>query len=335
MESIDKLYKSTIIFRADGCTELGLGHIVRCSALAEAYEKNYNITFVSRTIPSSIKKDFEDRGWQCFHLKCEDDILTYLTRKSIVIQDHYNLGTQWQNRIRATGAKLVCIDDMMINGLEVDLLLNHNPYVSQEEYQGGNIKRFALGLDFALVRNEFKLLASEKLNKSNEKVIICLGGSDLYNITTSVVQCVLKALGEIDITVVVGQSYLHRDKLDSIAQTSPSVHLRQGINAKEMSNLFRSSSIAILSASGVLIEALSGKCRIIACYYAENQRKFHDHLDKDRVILSFGDNSKQFQENKLIACLHSDLRLNEERITEFRNKIARSNDKLTEIIKSL
>ncbi|MBT8297889.1 MAG: UDP-2,4-diacetamido-2,4,6-trideoxy-beta-L-altropyranose hydrolase [Maribacter sp.] len=328
--------KGRLVFRVDGGIQIGLGHLFRCFALAQLLRDNKKIIFCSIDLPASMKTSFETAGILCHPIKTEKDFFTLIHSKDIVVVDHYLLTTEWQIKVKGLANKLICIDDLNHIEYATDLIINHNPYVLSCEYVAGKNTKFALGFKYAMIRPVFKqLAASNNLKKTKGEVLICLGGSDNRNITKDIITTVTRIRSNIKLNVVVGQAYPFIEDLLKICRANPNIRLSQGIDSQEMSKLMSRCNVAIVSASGILIEALTAKCRIIGCYYANNQKNFHDNLLEENIILSFGDNSKEFQRDKLIRCLETEKKLNLSRIEEYRVEIAQSDGNLRNCINGL
>ena len=51
--------KPKVYIRADGSHDIGLGHLIRCIALAHMLKNDFDITFVCKEIPEKIKSDWK------------------------------------------------------------------------------------------------------------------------------------------------------------------------------------------------------------------------------------------------------------------------------------
>jgi UDP-2,4-diacetamido-2,4,6-trideoxy-beta-L-altropyranose hydrolase len=321
-----------ICIRADGSPEIGLGHLTRCIALAQILKKNFKITFFSKSIPDKIAGELSKNGFELIVIEEESSFLKTLTERDIVVIDGYSFDTTYQKRIKVTGSKLVCIDDTYDQEFVADLIINHSPGIKATDYNARTYTRFALGLEYALLRPSFLTRAAipRKIDKINS-VLICFGGSDYENFTERTLNIVLSFSEFKRIVVVTGFAYMFTNSLIQRAQSDQRVTHYHSIDENEMCSLMRKSDLAIVPASSIIIEALSQKMIVISGYYVENQKKAYSTILKTKLIFGIDDFSN-FSEKIL-----------ENKLTDIKNEIAKGklinadvgSDKLLDVFKSL
>lgn len=216
-----------ILIRADGSTEIGSGHIMRCITLATMLrEIGAEIYFVCRELEGNLCNLIEEKGFQCFRIlnsiqslgQIKDALETLRLLETqelkidLVIVDHYQLDEQWEQVIRNSIRKIMVIDDLANRRHDCDLLLDQNYYNNFEKRYDNLVPkscRKLLGLTYLLLRKEF-YQESATIDKNNpfiKDILVFYGGSDPTNETIKV----LDALNNIDcsertIHVVVGLS---------------------------------------------------------------------------------------------------------------------------------
>lgn len=285
-----------VYIRADGSPEIGLGHLVRCMALAQMLKGEFHIHFVSKAIPLSIREDIIDHDFSVKEINFEEDFLSLLTGDEIVVLDHYDLDSNYQKKIKDLGCKLVCIDDLHDKFFYADLIINHSPGIKPKDYQTQEYTLFGLGLDFALLRPPF--LEAAKQNKQVEKIenlFICFGGSDSKNLTERCLKIALSTNKFKKILVVVGPSYKNVDVVKDISTENHEVDLFHAVDAATMLHLMKISHLAIVPSSGVLLEALSAGCKVISGMYARNQEFIYSYYKNSDVVID----AKEFGANDI------------------------------------
>jgi spore coat polysaccharide biosynthesis protein SpsF len=153
-----------ILFRCDGSVGVGMGHVVRCLALADELQENHrcNIHFAMRKSELGInkvkesypvlepnEKAFDYANWlkDCVK-KTNAHILTLDVRDGLTRQDLKQIK-------KKTGIKVVDIDDPEDKRLEADLAFYPPiPQVKQIDWTGFTGK-FFVGWEWVILRKEF------------------------------------------------------------------------------------------------------------------------------------------------------------------------------------
>jgi len=272
--------KRKILFRVDGGLKIGLGHLVRCIALAQMLLDQYQISFICKEVPTAIESKIRDLGYHFLKVENEEQFLNQLESNAIVIMDHYGLNSNYQKTIKDLGCKLVSIDDLNDKVFYADLIINHAPNVDKSTYRVQHYTKFALGIEYALLRPTFLSKAKEQRKIEEVKTIfICFGGADPRNLTIEILKVACR-LNELHIIVVTGNSYRYINELSKMVSKHEQVSHYHNIDEIEMARLMGFSDIAIVPASGILFEALASGCIVITSYYVDNQKAIFDGFKK-------------------------------------------------------
>lgn len=286
-----------IIFRVDGSLEIGLGHLVRCIALAHMLKESFDIIFVCRLIPEKIINELSNNRFQLKIIDNENNFFDLLKPDFIIVLDGYDFDSTYQSRIIALSCKLVCIDDLHDKEFLADLIINHTPGTTTNDYKVQQYTQFALGPDYALLRPSF-LTQIKKNRKTNnlKTVLICFGGSDYKNLTEDALKIVLCFSCIESIIVVTGSAHRCTANLKKLLLSDSRVRNYRDLDGEQMCSLMVETDLAIVPSSGILYEAICCGCALLTCFYVNNQRQFHDFFVKELGVNSFGDNRKIFQE---------------------------------------
>lgn len=287
-----------IYIRADGDAQIGLGHLVRCLALAQHLRHDFNICFIIKSAPNHFIDELDRLGFSYVKILAESDLVDLLTENCIVVVDHYNLNSEYQREIKERGCKLVCIDDMHQGPFYADLIINHSLGVREEQYETLNDSRFALGPRFVLVRPEFlKDIQYQKSITEVNTIFICFGGSDSQNLTTSTLKILLANGGYKRLLVVTGPLFTHLPLVEALAAKSEKIEIYQSLSAARMSELMQASDLAIVPSSGVLMEAMSVRLPAITGYYVENQREAANQYHQAGMAYCVGSFLTDYEKN--------------------------------------
>jgi UDP-2,4-diacetamido-2,4,6-trideoxy-beta-L-altropyranose hydrolase/UDP-4-amino-4,6-dideoxy-N-acetyl-beta-L-altrosamine N-acetyltransferase len=302
-----------IVFRADGSQTIGMGHFIRTLALAEMVNEHFQCFFATIS-PSKYQIDEIEKV--CHHrIDLPNDethfdiFLNLLKGNEIVVLDNYYFTTGYQKAIKDKGCKLVCIDDLHDKVFYADLIINHAPGINAGDYSAQSYTQFALGPEYALIRQTFSNARhNERRITKIETLFICFGGSDPENLTESTLDVILEHYPSSRIIVVVGDCYNHLTQLSSKTKRFPNVELYQNIAAERMAELMLESDLAIIPASGTLLEAMKVGLPVIMGFYVANQEIAAKNISDSGLAWSCGNMLINYPENlkKLLDSLSTE-----------------------------
>ena len=251
-----------LLIRADADTRMGTGHVMRCLALAQAWQDaGGQVTFLSAALPPGLESRLNAEGMTLVTLDA-DAAQTALVAQELgadwVVLDGYHFDAGSQRALKDAGARLLVLDD---NGdsdaYSADLVLNQNVHARAEWYASrAPDTRLLLGTRYALLRREFRVRHDRPRGtpKVARKVLVTLGGSDPDNVTLKVLDALALIRAEsLDVTVVVGGGSPHRASLEDAAARMP-FPVRVVVNAANMPELMAWADVAISAAGSTVWE---------------------------------------------------------------------------------
>ncbi len=297
-----------IVFRADASVQMGIGHIMRCLTLADAFRQNGDtVHFICRQLDGHMIETIEDKKYPVFALDAftSDSALKDIQtedaracrpiiekiRPDWLIVDHYALDIQWHRLLKPLCKKLMVIDDLADREHLCDVLLDQTYQRQESDYAAlvpASCKILA-GSQYALLRPEFYQLRDKSLKRRLSprlnNMLISLGGTDSENVTGQVLhalqQCVLPST--LTITVVLGPTAPHLNTVQTLADTMPNAtHVK--VNVQNMAELMSDSDIAIGAAGTTTWERCCLGLPTITLVLADNQRMIAELLAKEQVI---------------------------------------------------
>ncbi|WP_051203351.1 UDP-2,4-diacetamido-2,4,6-trideoxy-beta-L-altropyranose hydrolase [Hugenholtzia roseola] len=290
-----------LFFRADGNTQIGLGHTTRCLALADMLRQEFDCIFLVQNPTPAVKAQIET-NFKLLVLPQTEDFLEearflvqqVLKKEQVIVLDHYQIQTEYQKILKAAGLKVVCIDDMHAWHFVADVVINHAGGVSEKEYSCEPYTKLCLGLDYALLRRPF-LEAAQKLAAEGgrkiekiEKVLICFGGSDIHNLSLQAAKATWESPKFKEIHVVLGSAFAFYQDLRTFVEDKPAIYLHQNLSAQAMCDLMLHCHLAIVPASGIAYEVTATGMYMITGWYAENQKAMYRFLSKNKLGLGLG-----------------------------------------------
>ena len=171
----------------------------------------------------------------------------------VLFIDHYGTTKEFASVARKFARRIVYFDDLANREMDADIILNPTPGFTAEQYAPLNVRpaRYLLGLDYALLRQQFsakraarlRVLAGPQSNERPQRVLVAFGGVDPLNGTGLTLDVLAKRTG-FAVDVVLGSSAPH---LDSIKQqiAASSGRFRLLTDVADMAGLMASSDIVI------------------------------------------------------------------------------------------
>ncbi|MFP2997919.1 UDP-2,4-diacetamido-2,4,6-trideoxy-beta-L-altropyranose hydrolase [Spongiivirga sp. MCCC 1A20706] len=290
--------KKKILFRADGNSSIGLGHLYRLFAIVEMVKETYEFAYVIRSsstsnivpdeytttiIPDEIDNE-EEPEWLA---------KKYTPEEHIIIADGYQFVSNYQKKIKALGFSLIYIDDLAKEHMYADIVINHSPALKSLDFTSESYTKFALGTEHSILRPLFIEKAKEQKEKTSiNTIFICFGGSDFFNLTYKSVEGITKISDVKEIHVVLGGAYNYNDIHDLIKDQKDRVFLYRNLDEKEMLNVMDKCDLAIVPTSTICYEVCCVKMLILGGYYVDNQVNIYNGFLKSDIIYPGGDFKK-------------------------------------------
>lgn len=289
--------KKNIIIRADGGTSIGMGHVVRCLALAEMLKNDFVITFAIQNPADAVLKVIHQTTELLLHLPKTDNYETdavnfaqFLTGDEIVILDGYHFKTDYQKVIKEKGCKLVVIDDLHDWHQLADVIINHADGASEKDYSAETYTRFCLGLDYILLRKEFlnTSFREEKI-KTVSRFFISMGAADEQNNTSKFAEALLQIDEAKEIHLMLSAINPHIKKIEETLLKDSRVKGHFNLSAQEIVDLLKKTDVVVCPASSISLESCAVGVGLISGYTAENQLGNLNGLAKHKTLINFGD----------------------------------------------
>lgn len=203
--------ESWFLIRADANATIGIGHVMRCLALAE-WAKDRGLKAVLCTkfphpflqqkleslggkfllIPESDKpssKAYAHSAWlKGDELEDAEQTMAAVQKLNcghplFIVVDHYALGAPWENVLSRLTKNIVVIDDLSDRKHDCNIIVDQTFGKEQESYEGlviDDCKRL-IGEKFILLRKEFSSFATNRIKSKTPRLLIALGGADPHN----------------------------------------------------------------------------------------------------------------------------------------------------------
>lgn len=296
-----------VLIRVDSSHQIGTGHVMRCLVLADLLKKDGNkVEFICRSQKGDSIYNIISNGFKVYELsapkdkeyetssqysqwlgvkqkKDADDCVNVIRLEKVnwVIVDHYGIDEQWHKHIKAYSEKLMVIDDLADRKFDCHLLLNQNLGIDKSYYENKVPPDcvLLLGTNYALLRPEFsrlryKAIAKRKSTNSINNIIISMGGSDVNNITHSILENIPNYY---NVVVVLGKNSPHNKMLNNYVKDK---NIKILIDSNNMAGLMLDADLAIGAGGSTSWERCCLSLPAFIFQMDENQRMIVKHLVK-------------------------------------------------------
>jgi len=269
-----------ILFRADGGPDIGMGHIMRCLALAK--ELKMSVIFLSRS-NQAVEHLVDQSGFSFYAIKNEEEFEAWVKKLQpvAVVVDNYTLTSNELNPIKQRVPLLVAIDDLNDRYLPADLLINGNITATELGYTRD--KRLLLGHQYALLHKKFKNCPIKKIATHAKKVMVTVGGSDPLNLMPQILTHLIEL--DVEIKGAIGPQFTNKSRLLADFCGKRNIEL---MDNPDMFSLMCWADIAISASGSTLYEICATGTPAVVFSMAKNQMKVAQKLGEAGYIKYLG-----------------------------------------------
>jgi UDP-2,4-diacetamido-2,4,6-trideoxy-beta-L-altropyranose hydrolase len=288
--------------RVDGGPRIGTGHVMRCLALAQAWQDGGGrVVFVMRGVAGSLRGRLESEGFVVRTIEAEGgeaaDVraTTEVAREGRVewvVIDGYTFSGGYEDAVREAGCRVLAVDDFgQVSGHRADVVLDQNLGTGEGYYKDRAVHtRVLLGESYTMLRREFRRVRgwSREIPVRAKRLLITMGGSDPENVTSEAIRAV-GMLGErgLETRVVVGAANSHGAEIEAaVAGCGSAVRVVE--RAADMSELMRWADVAVSAAGTTCWELAYLGLPSLLLVLADNQRPAARELQKRGVAVDMG-----------------------------------------------
>ena len=268
-----------ILFRADGNEKIGLGHIVRSSALAYVINKNYNCRLATRCKVPEVLKEASGVFDHIVELP-EIDFLSEAAKASeifsnidLIVLDGYAFDTAYQQELLRQKLNFFSIDDIHASDFYSRVVINHSGGLSPLDYHAQPGTQFFLGPRYSLLRKPFLDAArARRRTIDNKNCFVCFGGADPSNKTLEILKN-NDILDQFDhFHVVTGSAYQHDKELMEFSSSKKNISTYSSLSAEELVSVMQKTCFAVCSPSTLVYEYMSVGGVVFLEQIADNQK---------------------------------------------------------------
>ena len=305
------------MFRADGNSQIGSGHIMRCLSIADAGRRDAGQDSLFVLAGDEFKEIIEDRGFRCEILqgdyremepetgKMEELIRRYVP--SALFVDSYYVTASYLEALKdfmeREKGRLVYVDDVMAFAHPCHVLVNYNIYgpgqrgVYEELYREAKVAvpELLLGTVYVPLREDFQGLAARRVRLGAEDILISSGGADTEHIGLSLVRYLRETKGLPEgerfdgfrFHFVIGAMNRDLEEIKKAAAGDERIFLH--VQVRDMQGLMSRCDVALSAAGATLYELCAAQTPAVTYILADNQTPGAEGFEEYRVLPCAGD----------------------------------------------
>ncbi len=263
----------TIVFRVDGNHAMGLGHLMRCRALAEALiGGGYSCVFFVASPRRDVTDPLEAAGIEILAVDPEGDRYAFETLAGFsklgaaaLVIDGYHFDETWRLKARSVGRPILTFADGLFRPAHADLVIDAASPASPVQ---GNL----FGPEYVLLRRELVEVARLPLLPIEDRpvVLVTFGGSDPMKLTYRTALGLIAALPDTPLVVVIGPAIAGAGDIISKLRALGD-RVRVEIAPPMMGPLMREAGLAVSAAGSTAGELAALGVPTILTIIADNQ----------------------------------------------------------------
>ncbi len=271
--------KFDVAIIADGNASIGLGHIMRCSAIADALEDiGQKVCFIVSDVVS--KEKISQLGYYSYCMNVDyrrlaeqsesvNQLIKEFQVNFVFIDSYYASNELFESVGEFCPVGCFGYGKNYFRGMQLII-----PYGISSDFQwykdSFNPKKVTVlfGPHYVPLRKPFWNISARNGSSAPQKLLLTCGGTDPYNISSALVKAIRKAGIDIEIGVVIGQ-FFHIEKVKSDCREFENVVFCENMN--DLSEIMRTSDVAISAGGMTLYELMASSVPTIAYAFADNQ----------------------------------------------------------------
>ena len=280
---------------------MGTGHVMRCLALAQAWQTaGGRAVLLGHLESDALRAHVSSAGVDVLLLQGQHpdpadlqqtlDSLAKLGATWLAV-DGYHFDAGYNRAVKAEGYKVLVIDDRAhLPEYCADIILNQNAGADMLSYQTAAGTRLLLGPSYVLLREEFLPYIGwhREHVTSARRVLVTLGGADPENVTQTVIEALLQTgVDDLEARVVVGPANPHASTLQK-GMASQKGEIELLADPPDMPALMAWADVAVAAAGSTCWELAFMGLPSILLVLAKNQAANAERLGEDGIAVNLG-----------------------------------------------
>jgi len=254
----------------EGNSDIGYGHITRCTSLYQAFEEKGIEPFFIVNGDENVKNTLNTKRNCIFNwLINTDKLFGIINGSDIVVLDSYLATLLLYKKISEVIKIPVFIDDNLRLEYPPGVVVNYSISAKKIKYHNRENINYLLGPKYCLVRNEFWNVQNKIESDEIKTIMITLGGSDTKNLTPPILEMLNTLFPNLEKKVIVGMGFKNIDNIEAVLDKN--CELIYFPTAEDMKKVMRESDLAITAGGTTIYELAIIGVPAISVAVADNQ----------------------------------------------------------------
>lgn len=260
---------------------MGLGHLQRCVALAQAlrvHGHEASFAIAGGKPPSDVfgLSQFATYVGGAFQLGSPEDALWVRSLSdqvapSMVVVDSYAVGEGYLEAVSMRGVKVAYIDDLNAFRFPCDVVIAPNVHAKVDAYEGASQTSFFVGARFVMLREEFWNPSRPKPGGPCASVLLTVGGGDPHGLMPGLIETADSVKERFSLRIVIGPYFRNTSSIHEVVQRATR---EIGIvdAPSSLRPILDETDLAICAGGQTLYEMMATRVPALCIEIAPNQR---------------------------------------------------------------
>ncbi len=264
--------KSNLSIITEGGKKYGFGHITRCLSIEKQFQQyNFQSNFIING-DESIGPFLKTSAYVIYNwIEKQDELLTQISDSSLILIDSMQISNQQILEIQNLEIPVIFIDDeKRRNILDSGFVIDWTILSEQKDHFVPKKKNvhYLLGSQYTPLREGFSIAESNIIKEDINSILITFGGSDVRNLTPSILKSSVAHFPNVKKNIVIGAGFTNIDKIR--AQADGNTYFILNADSHSMIELMQTNDLAISAGGQTLYELARIGTPTIAILLVEN-----------------------------------------------------------------
>jgi len=288
---------SQLLIRADASPDVGVGHVMRCLALAQSWQDLDlgSVHIACLEIPHALERRLQANGISIHRLAEPDraaDVAAIASdiEANWIVVDGYRFDEEYHRGVRACGARVLVVDDFGTTGSwDADILLDQNMGASFDQHYGGARVQgpVLMGSNFCLLRREFRTYSPSSTEATSGvlNILVLAGGGAGGGFRSVIIPLLEEVASPIQARVVVGPA----DSVESSTTPVESERIKVLVDVRDMPAQMEWADVAVSASGSTAWELMFMGVPSVLVPVADNQKSIARMLHEEGAVVSVDD----------------------------------------------